>query len=112
MRDDLLSIHKSTKDVPREVVRITTTYWSDNRTLHCKKSITIQRRKSQGAELLLHDASMIGPDLVFANIVNLNECKDGLYVAVTCNEHRDWESGYIEDYDYKLIPYDPTQIAS
>jgi hypothetical protein len=28
--------------------------------------------------------------------------EDGVYEVVICNERRDWESGYIEDWDYRL----------
>lgn len=38
-------------------------------------------------------------------VVNLYECSPGYYNVITVNEHRDWESGIIEDWEYKLTPY-------
>jgi len=46
---------------------------------------------------------MIGADEVWPRILNLQECKDGLYEVKLCNEKRDWETGCIEDYDYRLV---------
>lgn len=48
---------------------------------------------------------MIGADEVFPRITNIAQCEDGIYVVVTCNESRDYETGIIDDYDYKLVAY-------
>lgn len=48
---------------------------------------------------------------VFDRITNLSGCEDGLYVVVTCNEHHDWETGNLEDYDYQLLPYEPPKTT-
>lgn len=42
-------------------------------------------------------------DETIARITNLNESKDGVYQIVIINEHRDYETGYIEDWDFKLV---------
>jgi len=55
---------------------------------------------------------MIGPSEVTAAIVNLEECADGVYQVVICNESRDWESGIIDAYDYRLVPYVPAENDS
>lgn len=89
----------------REVVRLTTTYWTGVNGLSVLKKLTPQKRKSTGYQMLLEDAKMIGDELVVKNIVNLNECKDGLYSVEVVNERTDFETGYVEDYDYKLIPF-------
>lgn len=91
----------------REVVRLATSRWSDKRGIHSRRSLLFMRRKSAGWQLLEEDSKMIGEDEVVSHIVNLDECKDGLYVVTTCNEYTDWESGMLEDYDYKLIPFTP-----
>jgi len=87
-----------------EIVRLVTSAWKDNRGLHFKRDILSVKRKSKGHQILDHDSDMIGADEVIRHIVNLHECRDGIYEVVTCNERKDWESGYIEEYDYKLIP--------
>lgn len=107
--EDLLN-KSTTMENHREVVRLRTSYWSDKGGVHMKKSLTRMRRKSVGSfELLNEDASMVGGDAVWEKIVNLHECRDGLYIFTTCNERRDWETGIVDDYDYKLLPYNENE---
>ena len=40
---------------------------------------------------------------VIEDIINLDECSDGVYEVATCNEQYDLETGYIDSYDYKLV---------
>ena len=95
------------KEKPLCVVRLRTSMWQDSRGLHTKKSLLFLRKQSQGFNLLEEDSSQIGADAVLPRIINLHECDDGVYKAVVCNESRDWESGYVDDYDYRLIPVNP-----
>lgn len=91
------------------VVRIRTSSWSDRQGIHLKKDIILLKRKSKGFNILEEDISNIGANEVVSRLINLDECKDGLYIVTTCNEKRDWESGYVDDYDYRLVPYtEPT----
>lgn len=93
------------KDESRVVVRVRTSIWRDKRGLHQRKDLTFLRRKCFGYNILDEDAVMIGADAVLDRITNLDECPDGLYLVVTCNHlSRDWETGAIEDYDYRLHP--------
>lgn len=85
-------------------VRLKTATWSDSKGLHTKKSLTFLRRQCAGYNLLEEDAGAIGADEVVTRIINLDSCKDGVYEVVACNESRDFESGYIDNYDYKLVP--------
>ena len=85
------------------VVRVTTTMWTDKRGLHTKKSLTFLRRQCEGFNVLEEDASAAGVEEVLPRILNLDECEDGVYEVATCNESRDWESGYVDDYDYRLV---------
>lgn len=39
------------------------------------------------------------------SIIKVNDVPDGLYKLVACNLSRDWESGMIDDWDLKLVPY-------
>jgi hypothetical protein len=93
------------KEESRCVIRLQTNIWSDKRGLHYKKSLSILKRKCKGFNILEEDTSNIGAEDLFPKILNFNECKDGIYEVVTCNESRDYETGYIDDYDYRLIPY-------
>lgn len=89
----------------REVVRLRTSYWQDKRGIHIKKDLIPMRKMSFGYQILEEDAPIAGVDQLVRHIVNLHELKDGLYESVTCNESRDWETGYVDEYDYKLIPF-------
>jgi hypothetical protein len=94
----------------RCVVRLKTSYWSDSRGVYSKKSITFLKRLCFEYNILQEDAQNIGNEEVIEKIVNLNECEDGIYQVETCNPSHDWESGYLDDYDYKLIPFEREKV--
>lgn len=87
------------------VVRVTTTWFQRGRSYVEQKSITPLRRLSGHEFYFDEEVTMIGVDEAIPKIKNLHQVKDGIYQIVFCNERRDWESGTIDDYDYKLIPY-------
>lgn len=104
----VLEFTPNTPDIPAKcIVRLTTCCWSDSNGLHMKKSLRYLKRKCTGYNILYEDDQNIGTDGVIDHIDNLWDCKDGVYEVVTCNEWVAWETpGTIEDYDYKLIPYE------
>lgn len=85
------------------VVRLRTTFWHDKNGLYSKRSLTFLQRKSSGFNVLEQDASDIGAEHVISHIVNWNECADGIYQVEVCNESTDWETGYVDSYDYMLL---------
>jgi hypothetical protein len=87
------------------VVRLKRSTWHDSNGMYQKISIMRLKRKSNRFDFLNEECNMIGANETFPRIINLNECKDGIYQIVICNEHRDWETGIIDDYDFQLIPY-------
>ena len=87
-----------------QVVRIKTSSWWDGRKLVLHKEIIPMKRLSDSA-LIKEDVDAIGAMTVCDNIVNLHEVMDGLYSLVMCDIRKDWETGYIEDYSYKLTTY-------
>ncbi len=93
------------------VVRKKTTYWKDSSGgMHCKVSLTPMRRKCSGFQILEEDSGNMGFDEEFwCRIENVGAVPDGLYSVGTCNEKRDYESGYIDEYDYELLPYQPEE---
>jgi hypothetical protein len=93
------------KEPNKCVVRLSTARWSNKRGLYEKWSITFLRRQCSGFNVLEEDISMVGGEEVLPKITNLDECKDGIYDVVTCNERRDWETGVVDEYDYKLLPH-------
>lgn len=87
------------------VVRVSTSCWHDDNGVYLKKTLRFQKRKCMGYNILYEDSCMTGADSVIDRIVNLYDCKDGLYSVRTCNEKHDWETPHIvDDYDYELIP--------
>lgn len=84
------------------IVRVTTDYWSDKKGLYQKKSIKFLRRQCKGFNILEEDCSAIGAEEVISRISNLDKIEDGVYMVTTTNEQRDWETWYVEDYEYYL----------
>lgn len=89
----------------RCVVRLKTAFWKSERGINEQKSLSFLKRKSFGFNILDEDCSNIGASEVMQRIVNIVDCADGVYEVVTCDETREWESGVIYDYNYKLIPF-------
>lgn len=108
--DDLLldtgsSVDKKEEPPTKLVVRLTTSYWYNGDSLNVKKTLRFLRRQCAGYNFIHEDCSMVGVEEVIPRITNLDECKDGVYLVVTCNEWASWETPHIiEDYDYKLVP--------
>lgn len=98
--NDLLKRNDEPKS--RSVCRLKTTMWADGRGAYIKKSITFLKRRSIGYGVL-EDIYAIGAEEVLTRIVNLDECDDGIYEVIIINVSHDWETGYVDDYDYKLI---------
>ncbi len=90
----------------RSIVRVKTSVWHDRQGVHYKRDLIKMKRLSWDFQILEEDCSNIGTDHVIERIVNLFEVDDGLYEVITCNPSADWETGYIDDYDYKLAPFD------
>lgn len=82
----------------------TTAYESSGYTL--SKCLIPMRRLSKGHDFFAEDVSHVGVKECMDWIVNLDECEDGLYRLIMINEKRDWESGCVEEWDYKLVPYE------
>lgn len=86
------------------VVRLKTVQWHDQKGIYVRRNITFLKRKSSGFNFLSEDASNDIDDCV-CKIINLDQCCDGIYTVATINETRDWETGYVEDWDYLLVPH-------
>jgi hypothetical protein len=89
----------------RCVVRLTTSTWHDRAGLYQRKTLRFMKRLCVEFNVLEEDAANFGAEEVVPRITNLATCPDGLYEVVTCHESRDYETGIIDDYDYKLIPF-------
>ncbi len=89
----------------RCIVRISTSAWNDKRGAYLKRSITYLKSKGRNIELLDEDCNMVGTLDTLQKITNLNAVSDGIYQLVMCNVQTDWETGYADDWDFKLIPF-------
>lgn len=96
---------------PRVVVRIRTTAWNDHCGMYTKKSLSFARRQCEGHNYVEEDLSCIGAEETLQRITNLDACQDGLYEVAICNESTDWETGYVDDYEYELRPIAPPNTA-
>lgn len=86
------------------VVRLRTTNWTDDNGIHTKRSLVWMRRQCKGANWFKDDAQGGGALATINRIININECVDGVYEVVACDVSRDWESGLVDDWNYRLIP--------
>jgi hypothetical protein len=85
------------------VVRLTTSVWNNDRGVHLKKSLNFLKRQCAGFNILAEDCLMIGAEEVVPKIINIDSVPDGVYRVVLCNASRDWVTGHVDDYDYKLV---------
>lgn len=84
-------------------VRLTTSYYSRGDSYVYQRNIRVLKKETT-FDLLAEETSAVGVDEALQNILNLNECEDGVYHLVVCNELRDIETGYIDDWNFELIP--------
>lgn len=92
-------------NVPLIVVRLRTSCWLDGSGIHFKKTLRVLKRMSSGHDFLTDEVYNTGSQETIFKITNLNECEDGLYEVCIINETRDWETGFTDDWEFKLIPY-------
>lgn len=87
------------------VVKIITSYWHNNLGVNSTKSIRFLKRKGIGYSLIQEECSNIGAEEVIEKLTNLKDVTDGIYEVVTIDLKYDWETGDVDDWNYKLIPY-------
>lgn len=84
-------------------IRLSRSYWNDNDGIYQKIQLKFLKRKCIGFNMILDDCSMSDPKIVLDRVINLHECKDGIYKVIFCNTKIDGETGYTDEWDYKLI---------
>lgn len=102
----------STEERTQIVVRLRRSFWHDNDGAYQRTSLRYLKKSTKGFNVFDDDCSMVGAEDVISKIVNLEKCEDGIYQLTTCNAHRDWETGHIEDWDYQLLPFSPNMEVS
>lgn len=91
------------------VVRLRRSFWHDTRGVYQRTELKYLRRNCVGWNFLHEDCQNIGAEELVPRIVNLDKCKDGVYQLIIVNPSIDWETGTMEDYDYKLVPFSPNE---
>lgn len=96
---------------PREdIVRvITNTYINSRGELVIQKTIRQMRSLSKAPNGYLAfegELSEVGTDAIGTSLVGVEDLLDGLYRMVVAFEGRDWETGYVEEVEYKFEPID------
>jgi hypothetical protein len=87
---------------PKVVIRLKTTQWVDKRgNIHEKRSLLTLKRQSVGYNFLLDYFKDTGD----TRLNNLGDCLDGIYEVRACNLSYDQETGLLDDWDFKLVPY-------
>ena len=95
-------------DEVQTIYRLRTSYFArnNNSQLVMTRTLTKMKRLSYGFDILREDLNNIGAT-VMENITNINELADGLYEPVIdySTATYDWETGYIDSYDLKLVQF-------
>lgn len=90
------------------VVRVGTEGFKRGDTYFYGRTIRVIKRKTEYD--LLHDyCQQVGIQEAIENILNINSVEDGLYQLLMCNISKDYETGYIDDFNFKLVKYEEVQ---
>jgi hypothetical protein len=88
------------------VVRVKTSVWADKKGLHTRRDVLYMNRLSSGYNILQEEMSATNDAEYVAHLLlNLNNIEDGLYAVQRTNCSHDFETGYIDSYDFKLVPF-------
>lgn len=92
------------KDDLKCVVRVQTEAYKRGNTYFYGKSIRVLKGKTT-FDFLHEESQAIGIQDALENILNLDELSNGVYEFVIANQSYDIESGYLDDWGLRLIPY-------
>lgn len=90
----------SPKPKLRCVGRLTHQRYMHNGKLVSKSVFSLLKRKSG-----LNLSDLVGDADIDIDNLELGNHAEGLYEIVLCNPSRDWETGIIDDWELKLVPY-------
>lgn len=87
------------------VVRMGTEAFKRGDTYFYGRTIRVIKKKTE-VDYLHEDCQNVGIQEAIENILNIHIVKDGIYQLVFCNVSKDCETGYIDDFNFKLLPYE------
>ena len=85
---------------------------------HKSGGLTIKRKLKSatkywfGYSLLEYELDNTSPEEVVGRIINFMTCADGLYTMVPSYERIYRETGHLDDYDLRLVPFTEEEKAS
>lgn len=86
------------------VVKVGTEAYKRGDTYFYGKTLRILKKLTT-LDLVAEECMNIGIQEGLENILNLRNCDDGVYNLIVTNISKDYESGYVDDWDLKLFPY-------
>ena len=86
------------------VVKVQTEAYKRGETYFYGKSLRVIKRLTD-LDVISEDVSNIGTKEALENILNLSNLKDGTYCVVVVNRSYDIESGYLDGWNWGLVPY-------
>ncbi len=89
---------------PKCIVRVRTSCYVTSGKLCKSKEVYTLKRKTE-IDWFNEELNMLGGEL-WERILDLDLIEDGLYILQACNFSKDYETGVIDDYDLKLVPYE------
>lgn len=104
---NMFSGHNSVSE-SKCIVKVQTEAYKRGDTYFYGKSIRVLQKLTT-YDVLRDECDNVGICDGLENILNLNSVKDGKYYLQPINISKDIETGYIDDWDFKLIPFDEEQ---
>lgn len=98
-----LNIEGLTKPEQCSVVRVSSSNYYRGGSLVIERKLTPLKKMSIGYHPLVEGKFEMLDYLECMPIMNLHEVCDGIYQLVMCNLSYDWESGYLDDWEWKLV---------
>lgn len=95
--------------IDEDIVSVRTSVYKTKRGLSVRRDVSVMRKFSGPRSLLFDDMSAGDASDTAERILNLHEVGDGLFRLVPVNVKLDWESGCIDNYDFKLEKFQPTE---
>ena len=86
------------------VVRVQTEAFKRGDSYFYGKSIRVLKKLTE-YDVLHEECQAVGVQEGLENLININIVDDGLYQIVIGHASYDCETGYLDDWDLKLIPY-------
>lgn len=87
------------------VVRVGTESFKRGDTYFYGRTIRVIKKKTE-VDYLSDDCQQVGTQEAIENILNINTVEDGIYQLVFCNVSKDYETGYIDDFNFKLVSFE------